>query len=428
MNIIHLGKRGIPIFPRKIDRLSFSMTDITVISEQKEGTRETKELLLNLGPQHPSTHGVLRIVLELDGERITGVDAVIGYLHRGTEKLAENFTYTQIIPLTDRLDYLCQPSNNLAYVRAVEKLLGIEAPERAQYIRVMMAELARISGHLLISGAMPMDLGAMTVLLYTMRDREMVMDLLEMITGARMHTSFCRVGGVRDDLPEGFEERIREFCKVFPQRIDDYERLVGENRMFLKRTKGIGVMTKEEAIDLGLGGPNLRGSGVDWDMRRDDPYEIYDRVKFDVIVRENGDTYDRWKCRIDEMRESVKIIEQCVEQMPDGPVKVDIPEIAFPADKVKVKSSMEALIHHFKLASQGFKVPKGEVYACIESPKGELGFYIISDGSEKPFRMKVRAPSFVNLQALNVMAERGYLADMIAMVGSLDPVMAEVDK
>lgn len=404
------------------------MTEIEVLKTEKSGSKETKELLLNLGPQHPSTHGVLRIVLKLDGEKILGVDTVIGYLHRGTEKLAEDFTYTQIIPLTDRLDYLCQPSNNLAYVRAVEKLLGIEAPERAQYIRVMMAELSRISGHLLISGAMPMDLGAMTLLLYVMREREMVMDLFEMIAGQRMHTSFCRVGGVREDLPEGFDEKIKEFCKVFPQRIDDYERLVGENRMFIQRTKGIGVISPEEAIDLGLGGPSLRGSGVDWDMRKDNPYEIYDRLNFNVIVREGGDCYDRWKCRIDEMRESVKMIEQCMAQMPSGPVQVDMPDVAFPLDKKEVKTSMEALIYHFKVASEGFKVPKGEVYASIEAPKGELGFYIISDGSGKPFRMKVRAPSFVNLQALDLMAGKGYLADMIAMLGSLDPVMAEVDK
>lgn len=404
------------------------MTEIEILKTEKSGSKETKELLLNLGPQHPSTHGVLRIILKLDGEKILGVDTIIGYLHRGTEKLAEDFTYTQIIPLTDRLDYLCQPSNNLAYVRAVEKLLGIEAPERAQYIRVMMAELARISGHLLISGAMPMDLGAMTLLLYVMREREMVMDLLEMISGQRMHTSFCRVGGVREDLPNGFDEKIKEFCKVFPQRIDDYERLVGGNRMFIKRTKGIGIISPEEAIDLGLGGPSLRGSGVDWDMRKDNPYEIYDKLDFNVIVREGGDCYDRWKCRIDEMRESVKMIEQCMEQMPNGPVQVDMPGVAFPLEKKKVKESMEALIYHFKVASEGFKVPKGEVYSSIESPKGELGFYIISDGSEKPFRMKVRAPSFVNLQALDLMAGKGYLADMIAMLGSLDPVMAEVDK
>jgi NADH-quinone oxidoreductase subunit D len=314
------------------------MTEIEVLKSEKSGSKETKELLLNLGPQHPSTHGVLRVVLKLDGEKILGVDTVIGYLHRGTEKLAEDFTYTQIIPLTDRLDYLCQPSNNLAYVRAVEKLLGIEAPERAQYIRVMMAELSRISGHLLISGAMPMDLGAMTLLLYVMREREMVMDLLEMIAGQRMHTSYCRVGGVREDLPDGFDEKIKEFCKVFPQRIDDYERLVGGNRMFIQRTKGIGIISPEEAIDLGLGGPCLRGSGVDWDMRKDNPYEIYDRLDFNVIVREGGDCYDRWKCRIDEMRESVKMIEQCMEQIPDGSVQVDMPDIAFPLDKKEVET------------------------------------------------------------------------------------------
>lgn len=233
---------------------------------------------------------------------------------------------------------------------------------------------------------------------------------------------------MREDLPEGFDAKIKEFCKVFPQRIDDYERLVGGNRMFIQRTKGVGIISPEEAIDLGLGGPSLRGSGVDWDMRKDNPYEIYDRLDFNVIVREGGDCYDRWKCRIDEMRESVKMIEQCMEQMRNGPVKIDMPDVAFPQDKKEVETSMEALIYHFKVASEGFKVPKGEVYASIEAPKGELGFYIISDGSEKPFRMKVRAPSFVNLQALELMVGKGYLADMIAMLGSLDPVMAEVDK
>ncbi|MFQ5900305.1 MAG: NADH dehydrogenase (quinone) subunit D [Thermodesulfobacteriota bacterium] len=404
------------------------MTEATLLKETKEGGIHTKELILNLGPQHPSTHGILRVVLELEGERIMGVDTIIGYLHRGTEKLAESFNYTQIIPLTDRLDYLCQPSNNLAYVRAVEKLLEIEAPERAQYIRVIMAELARLSGFLLAIGTMAMDLGGMTVILYSMREREMVLDLLEMICGSRMHTSFCRIGGVREDLPNGFKERAKEFCKIFPQRVDDYERLIGANRMFLKRTKGIGRITAEDAINLGLSGPNLRASGVDWDIRRDSPYEIYDRVKFNVITMENGDSYDRWKCRIDEMRESVKIIEQCVDQMHEGPVKVDLPEIAFPGDKDKVQSSMESLIHHFKIVAEGFKVPKGEVYASIEAPKGEMGFYIVSDGAEKPFRMKIRLPSFVNLQALNTMANNGYLADMIAMIGSLDPVMADVDK
>lgn len=404
------------------------MTEMSELKTSGEANRLTKELMLNLGPQHPSTHGVMRIVLDLEGEKIQGVDTIIGYLHRGTEKLAEGFTYTQVIPLTDRLDYLCAPSNNLAYVLAVERLLGIEAPERAQYIRVMMAEMARISGHLLITGALPLDLGAMTALLYTMREREMLMDLMEMISGARMHTSFCRVGGVREDLPEGFEERCREFCRVLADRIEDYERLVGENRMFLKRTRDIGKISGEDAIAWGLSGPNLRASGVEWDIRRDTPYEIYDRLDFNVIVGQEGDCYRRWKCRVDEMRESIGMIEQCMDQMPDGPVAVDMPDVAFPLDKLLVKRSMEAMIHHFQVSAFGFPVPAGEVYAAIEAPKGELGFYIVSDGSEKPYRMKVRAPSFVNLQALAELSKQSYLADIIAIIGSLDPVIAEVDK
>jgi NADH-quinone oxidoreductase subunit D len=405
------------------------MTNVTVLNEKERTGGSTQEVLLNLGPQHPSTHGVLRLVLEMEGEYVARVDPHIGYLHRGTEKLAENFTYTQIFPLTDRLDYLCPPSNNLGFALAVEKLLGIEAPERAQYIRVMTVELARISGHLLIVGALPMDLGAMTTLLYAMREREMVMDLLEMICGARMHTSYCRVGGVREDLPEGFTERIREFCQILPQRFADYERLVARNRIFLNRTKGIGVISAKDAIDLGLSGPNLRASGVDWDMRRDNPYEIYDRLDFNVIVRENGDCYDRWICRIDEMRESVRIIEQCMDAMPDGRFMIDMPSVAFPVDKDVLRCSMETHIHHFELSAFGFKVPAGEVYVSIEAPKGELGYYLISDGSEKPCRMKVRAPSFVNLQALLGSATNmNFLADVIAMLGSLDPVIAEVDK
>ena len=404
------------------------MTDVTVLDEIEQDGRSTQEILLNLGPQHPSTHGVLRLVLELEGEYVARIDPHIGYLHRGTEKLAEDFTYTQIIPLTDRLDYLCPPSTNQAFVLAVERLLGIEAPQRAQYIRVMMTELSRISGHLLIVGALPMDVGAMTTLLYTMREREMVMDLLEMICGARLHTSFCRVGGVREDLPGGFAERVREFCEIFPQRIHDYERLVARNRVFLQRTRGIAVITPEDAIDLGLSGPNLRASGVDWDIRRDCPYEIYDRLDFNVIVRKGGDCYDRWQCRIDEMRESTRIIKQCMRDMPEGPFLADEPRVAFPVDKELLKCSMETQIHHFELSAYGFKVPAGEIYTCVEAPKGELGFYIISDGSEKPFRMKVRAPSFVNLQALQGASNMDYLADVVAMLGSLDPVLAEVDK
>ncbi|WP_419902647.1 NADH dehydrogenase (quinone) subunit D [Kiloniella sp.] len=405
------------------------MTNVTVLNETDSSPEGTKEVLLNLGPQHPSTHGVLRLVLQLDGEIVERTSPHIGYLHRGTEKLAEDFTYTQIIPLTDRLDYVCPPSTNLAYVLAVEKLLDIQAPERAQYIRVMMAELSRISGHLLIVGALPMDLGAMTTLLYCMREREMVMDILEMISGARMHTSFCRVGGVREDLPEGAGDRILQFCEILSDRLVDYERLISNNRIFLKRTKDVAVISPEDAIDIGLSGPNLRASGVDWDIRRDSPYEIYDRLEFNVIVRENGDCYDRWVCRIDEMRESLRMIRQCLSQMDEGPFIVDIPTVAFPVDKDLLSCSMETHIHHFELSAYGFKVPKGEVYVPIEAPKGEIGFYIISDGSEKPFRMKVRAPSFVNLQALETETKNmKYLADVIAMLGSLDPVIAEVDK
>lgn len=361
------------------------MTEVTELTRPEGEALNSKEVLLNLGPQHPSTHGVLRLVLELDGEYVKRVDPHIGYLHRGTEKLAESFTYTQIFPLTDRLDYLCPPSNNLAFALAVEKLLGIEAPIRAQYIRVMMAELARISGHLLITGALPMDLGAMTALLYVMREREMIMDLMEMITGARMHTSFCRVGGVREDLPDEFFPKIREFCEIFPNRIRDYERLLEDNRVFLKRTQGIGVISAEDAIDLGLSGPNLRASGVDWDIRRDEPYEIYDRLDFNVITRTEGDCYARWRCRVDEMRESMRIIEQCIDQMPEGPFQVDMPTIAFPVDKERVHCSMEALIQHFDLSAYGFNVPKGRSIRQSRHPRVSWGSTSSATGRRNRF-------------------------------------------
>ncbi len=405
------------------------MTEVTVLKEKGPDRLGSQEVLLNLGPQHPSTHGVLQLVLHLDGEIVERVSPNIGYLHRGTEKLAETFTYTQIIPLTDRLDYVCPPCNNQAFALGVEKLLDLDVPIRAQYIRVLMSELARISGHLLIVGALPMDLGAMTTLLYAMREREMIMDIMEMISGARMHTSFCRVGGVREDLPEGAVERILEFCEILPKRLVDYERLVADNRIFLKRTRDVAVVAPEDAIDIGLSGPNLRASGVDWDIRRDCPYEIYDRLDFEVIVRQNGDCYDRWMCRMDEMRQSIRMIKQCIAQMPEGPFLTDSPTIAFPVDKELLGRSMETQIHHFELSAFGFKVPKGEVYIPIEGPKGELGFYMISDGTEKPTRFKVRAPSFVNLQALESGTQNmKYLADVVAMLGSLDPVIAEVDK
>ena len=318
-------------------------------------------------------------------------------------------------------------SNNLAYVMAVEKLLDIEVTERAKYIRVVAAELSRIAGHLLCVGAWGLDLGAMTVLLYAFREREMVLDLFEMICGARMTHNYLRVGGVRYDLQPAFKEKCLEFVDLLPQRLKDYEQLLTENRIWLKRNKGVGVISAEDAINLGLSGPILRSSGVKWDIRKDEPYLVYDRFAFDIPTGENGDCFDRYIVRMEEMRQAAKIIKQALSQIPDGKPCVDMPEVVLPPRK-DIETNMEALINHFKLISHGFKVPKGEAYASIESPKGELGFYIVSDGSERPFRVKIRAPSFVNLQAISPMCKDRYLADVIAVVSSLDPVFGEADK
>jgi NADH-quinone oxidoreductase subunit D len=394
---------------------------------EREEVITTREITISMGPQHPSAHGVLRLILDLQGERVMKAEPDVGYLHRGTEKIAENLFYPQFVPYTDRLDYLCGMSNNLAYVQAVEKLLDIEIPERAKYIRVIAAELSRISGHLLGIGAWGVDLGAMTVLLYAFREREMVLDLFEMLCGARMTYSYLRVGGVRYDVTPEFKERCREFCRIFPTKIDEYERLLTGNRIWLKRNKGIGIISVEDGIDLGLTGPSLRGSGIKWDIRKDEPYLVYDRLDFDVPVGENGDCFDRYIVRIEEMRQAVRIIEQCLRDMPDGPFNVDMPEIV-PPPKHTIYNNMEALIHHFKYVSHSFKVPKGEVYSAIEAPKGELGFYIVSDGSERPYRVKIRVPSFVNLQSADPMSRGSYFADVIAVISSLDPVFGECDK
>src|SRR3989338_1824856 len=387
----------------------------------------TKEITLSMGPQHPSTHGVLHLLLDMKGETILKADADIGYLHRGTEKIAENLFYHQFVPYTDRLDYMAAMSNNLAYVLAVEKLLGIEVTERAKYIRVIAAELSRIAGHMLCIGAWALDLGAMTVLLYAFREREMVLDLFEMLCGARMTLNYLRIGGVRYDVQPLFKEKCLEFAELLPTRIKDYEQLLTDNRIWLKRNKDVGVMTAEEAINLSISGPVARASGVKWDIRKDEPYLVYDRINFDIPVGENGDCFDRYIVRLEEMRQSAKIIKQAFEQMPDCKPCIDMPDVVLPPRK-DIETNMEALIHHFKIISHGFKVPKGEAYACVESPKGELGFYIVSDGSERPFRVKIRAPSFANLQATNLMCKGGYLADVIAIVSSLDPVFGEVDK
>jgi len=363
---------------------------------------ETRELLLNMGPQHPSTHGVLRLLLHLQGETIVDSEPIIGYLHRGIEKLAESMTYTQFIPITDRLDYIAAFPNNLAYVQTVEKLMGVEVPLRAQYIRVILTELNRIASHLVWLGTHAMDIGAITVFLYCFREREAILDLFEMVSGARMTVNFFRIGGVAADLPEEFYPKISEFLTSFPDRIADYEALLTKNRIWLARTKNVAVISAEEGINLGLSGPSLRGSGVRWDIRKANPYAVYDRLDFDIPIGERGDVYDRYMVRMEEMRQSVRIIKQALEQMPPGEIKAKVPRV--------------------------IKPPAGEAYSCIESPKGELGFYIVSDGTEKPYRVKIRAPSFVNLESLPLMLKGGLIADVIAAIGSIDIVLGEVDR
>jgi len=387
----------------------------------------TKEITVNMGPQHPSTHGVLRLVLELDGERVVSCTPHIGYLHRGSEKLAENRTYQQIVPLTDRFDYLSCGNNNLSYAMAVEKLMGIEVPPRADYLRTIVAELSRISSHLLWLATHAADIGAVTVLLYCLREREVVLDLFELLTGARLTVSYVNIGGVRREAPPEFFSRCREFVNELPSRIDDYSTLIMENRIWLKRTKGVGVIPYDEAIDWGLTGGSLRGSGVDYDLRKAIPYAAYDRVEFSVPLGEHGDVYDRYIIRVEEMRQSVRIIKQCLEDIPDGPYKADIPTVTLPP-KDRVMADIETLIHQFVLVSKGFEVAKGEVYVGCEVPKGELGFYIVSDGSASPLRMKVRSPSFINLQVLPRMVYGRLIADIVSCIGSIDIVLGEVDR
>lgn len=388
---------------------------------------QTRTMIVNMGPQHPSTHGVLRLVLELDGEVVVECTPHIGYLHTGMEKLAEAKRYQQVIPITDRMDYLAPMSNNLAYVLAVEKLLGIEVPDRAKYIRVLLAELTRIKSHLVWLGTHALDIGAMSVFLYCFREREKVLDIYEMVSGVRMMSSYFRIGGVREDIPEGFEKKVWEFVEEFPSRVDEYEDMLTRNRLWTQRTKGIGVIKAEEAINLGLSGPNLRACGVPWDVRKSNPYSGYEEFDFQIALGKNGDVYDRYLCRIFEMRQSNNIIRQALEGMPEGPVNVQDPKLV-PPPKRLVRRDMEALIHHFLLYSQGFSPPEGEVYHSIEAPKGELGFYIVSDGTNRPYRVKVRPPSFVNLQALPRMVEGRLVADVVAVIGSIDIVLGEIDR
>lgn len=388
-----------------------------------------EKMVLNMGPSHPSTHGVLRIVLELDGEVITRAVPEVGYLHRGDEKIAENLTWTQFIPYTDRLDYLAPLANNVAYVLAVEKLLGIQdrLPPRCQYIRVLCCELARISSHLLGLGAFAMDVGAMTVFLLTFTEREKIYNLCEALTGARFTTSYTRIGGLARDLPPGWTDQCRRFAREVLPAINEVEALLTRNRIWVDRTRDLGVIPRADAIAYALTGPNLRGSGVDYDVRKAHPYLVYDRLRFDVPVGTVGDCYDRYLVRMEEMRQSVRIIHQCLDQLPGGPVNVDDGKIVLPP-KETVLTRMEELIHQFMLVTQGVNAPPGEVYFGAENPKGELGFYLHSRGGGVPYRLKIRAPSFVNLAILGRLLPGHLISDVVAILGSLDFVMGECDR
>lgn len=388
-----------------------------------------EKMVLNMGPSHPATHGVLRIVLELDGEIITKATPDIGYLHRGDEKIAENMTYTQFIPYTDRLDYLAPLANNVAYALAVEKLLGIDKqlPLRCQFIRVICCELSRISSHLLGLGAFAMDMGAVTVFLHTFTEREKIYNLAESLTGARFTTSYTRIGGLSRDLPPGWVEQCRQFLKEVIVNIDETETFLTRNRIFVDRTQGVGVIKKEDAIDYAMTGPNLRGSGVDYDLRKAQPYLIYDQLSFDVPVGTAGDCYDRYLLRIEEMRQSVRILHQCLDKLPEGPVNVSDKKIVLPP-KDRVLTKMEELIHHFINVTQGINAPPGDVYFGHENPKGELGFYIHSKGGGTPHRLKIRSPSFVNLSILPHLLPGHLMSDIVAILGSFDFVMGECDR
>jgi len=388
---------------------------------------QEERVILSMGPQHPSTHGVLRLVLELDGETVVRALYDIGYLHTGFEKSFESMTYTQGITLTDRMDYLSSLSNNLGFCLAVEKLLDIEIPPRAQWIRVLLTELTRLQSHLVWLGTHAIDLGAMSVLLYCFREREEILHIFEMVSGQRMMTSYFRIGGLALEPPPGWLKRVEKFVKTFPGRLEEYENLLTKNPIFLRRTVGIGKLTADEAIALGVSGPSLRGSGVDWDIRKKQPYSSYDEFDFTVPTRPEGDVYARYLVRLEEMRQSLRIVQQAMEGLPEGPIKANAPHIVLP-ERESMKTSIEALIYHFKIVSEGFHPPVGEVYQTIESPRGELGFYMVSDGSPQPFRCHVRAPSFANLQALPKMIEGRLIADVVACIGTIDIVLGEVDR
>jgi NADH-quinone oxidoreductase subunit D len=391
------------------------------------GVSTARNLILNMGPQHPSTHGVLRLLLEIDGEMIVKAQPDIGYLHTGIEKTAEAKLYQQVVPLTDRIDYLAPMTNNLCYVLAVEKLLGLEIPRRAKWLRVLLNEITRLNSHLVWLGTHALDIGAMTVFLYCFREREEILKIFEYVSGQRMMTSYFRVGGVALEPPLGMMDRIRAFIETFPDKIDEYESLLTKNSIWVGRTRAVGAISAADAIEIGLTGPALRASGVNLDLRKTNPYSAYEEFDFNVPVRTEGDVYARYLIRLDEMRESVKMIRQALEGMPEGPFKADAPGIVLP-DRDKMKAEMEALIYHFKIVTEGFRVPAGEVFQAIESPRGIMGYYVVSDGTAKPYRVHMRSPSFANLQSLPKLVEGRLIADVVAAIGSIDIVLGDVDR
>jgi NADH-quinone oxidoreductase subunit D len=406
------------------EQTELHITDSVKVDE----TTRVDTMTINMGPQHPSTHGVLRLILTLEGETVVKTVPDIGYLHTGIEKTAENKTYFQSLVVTDRMDYLAPLSNNLGYSLAVEKLLGVEEmPPKAVYARVLLVELQRIASHLVWLGTSALDLGAQSVFLYCFREREMILDIFELVSGVRLMTSYIMPGGLQADLPPGFDQKVREFTRIFPERLNEYHTLLTNNQLWLERTKGVAPLSKEDAIAWGCSGPVLRGSGVAWDVRKVFPYSGYEQFDFDIPVGSNGDVYDRYLVRMLEMGESLKIVKQALDGMPEGPYQISDRKVV-PPPKWAVSTNMEALIHHFKLYTEGYCPPKGEVYQRIEAPKGELGFYLVSDGTARPYRMHVRAPSFANLEALPKMVEGELLSDIIAAIGSIDIVLGEVDR
>ncbi|OAL98602.1 NADH-quinone oxidoreductase subunit D [Wolbachia endosymbiont of Dactylopius coccus] len=387
---------------------------------------DLKTMMLNFGPQHPAAHGVLRLVLEMDGEVVERADPHIGLLHRGTEKLIEHKTYLQALPYFDRLDYVSPMSQEHAYSLCVEELLQCEIPIRAKYLRVLFCELTRILNHLLNVSSQALDVGAMTPLLWLFEEREKILEFYERASGARFHAAYIRPGGVAADVPEGLIEDIAKFIEQFPKYIDDVDELLTENRIWKQRTVGISEISIKQALDWGFSGPMLRAAGLAWDLRKSQPYEIYDQLDFDIPIGQNGDCYDRYLVRMAEIRQSVSLVKQCIEKMPGGPIKTEDRKIS-PPPRAEMKKSMEALIHHFKLYSEGYHVPKGEAYTAVEAPKGEFGVYIVSDGTNRPYRCRIRAPGFAHLQALDFMAKGHMLADVAAIIGSLDIVFGEID-